>query len=290
MASEPLKFRVHSEVDFDGTTKIDPNRTGFQAIGPRYYMKNLTGPAGQISGDFFGFFSEGTPKLVGAALSTFNPQSVLRMIAKDSPDVFRVEVDLTPKMVYVPMYPGDTLAIYTRDGGRVCLDLVVTELSEHEHVQLALQSPPEAFGRRFRLIRGDGTGFNHQPLASTWHPTFTWDPVENLLVCSTIGNGPIPARDLSLYPKFQGCYLSVRYSGIGAGDARLYIVDNHLREADEAQADIKNVKWSKVQFVSHDDLVGLWSPDPAGGTVVCDIELVRVQPDDRLRGRYERGL
>ena len=290
MASEPLKFRLHSEVDFDGTTEIESNRAGFTAVSPRYYTKSLTGPVGQISGDFFGFFSPWTPKLVGAALSTFNPQSVLRVIAKDNPDVFREEVDLTPRMVYVAMYPGDKLAVYTRDGGRVCLDLVVTELSESEHVQLALQSPPEAYWRRFRLIRGDGTGFNHQPLTSTWHPTFTWDPAENLLVCSTIGNGPIPARDLSLYPKFQGCFLSVRYSGIGAGNARLYIVDNHLREADDAQTNIKNVEWSKVQFVSHDDLVGLWSPVPAGGTVVCDIELVRVQPGDRLRGRYARGL
>ena len=123
MASEPLKFRLHSEVDFDGTTEIESNRAGFTAVSPRYYTKSLTGPVGQISGDFFGFFSPWTPKLVGAALSTFNPQSVLRVIAKDNPDVFREEVDLTPRMVYVAMYPGDKLAVYTRDGGRVCLDL-----------------------------------------------------------------------------------------------------------------------------------------------------------------------
>ena len=290
MASEPLKFRLHSEVDFDGSTEIESSRASFQAIGPRYYLRSLTGPAGQIHGDFFGFFSPGTPKMVGVSSSSWNPMSVVRVLSKDNPDVFREEIDLTPRMAYVAMYPGDKLAVYTRDGGRVCVDLVVTELAESEHAQLAMQSPPEAQWRRFRLIRQGSGGFDHTPLASTWFPDFTWLPTENMLVSSTVGNGPIPARALCMYPKFQGCFISVRYSGIGNGNARLYIVDNQLREAAAVQSDIKNVRWSTVHFVSHDDLVGLWSPAPAGGTVVCDIELVRVQPGDRLRGRYERGL
>jgi hypothetical protein len=287
VASEPLKIRLYSEGDFNGLTPMDYARADFQVRGQRFFEKvDIVGPVGQISGDFFGLFADTTPKMVGVASSSWNPMSVARVIPKDNPDVFREEIDLTPRMAYVAMYPGDKLGIVTRDGGRVTVELVVTELGEGEHVALSLRSPPEPQWRRFRIIRHDAGGFTHTPLGNAWIPNFTWDPIENMLVTSTVGNGPIPARSLCMYPKFQGCYIAVRYSGIGNDDARLYIVDGHLREAGVVQSDLKNVIWSKVQFVSHDDLVGLWTPAPAGGTVVCDIELVRVQPGDRLRGRY----
>ena len=290
MSSEPLTFRIDKEGDFDGVTPMTLTRGDFQVTGQRYFIKSLGGAAGQIPGDFFGLFTDLTPKLVGIASSSWNPMSVARVVSKEDPDVFREEVDLTPRMTHVAMFPGDRLAIYTRDGSRVCIQLVVTELAESEHVNLALQTPPEAYWRRFRIIRGDGGGFNHQPLNATWEPDWTWDTPTNMLIANEAVNGVIPARDLCMYPRFQGCYVSVRYSGIGAGNGELYIVDGHLREANQAQADIKNAAWSKSFFVSHDDLIGLFTPPPAGGTVVCDLELVRVQPGDRLRGRYERGL
>ncbi|MEZ4453090.1 MAG: hypothetical protein R3B09_26755 [Nannocystaceae bacterium] len=290
MASEPLYFRMMKEGDFDGLTLIDKRRQDFIAQAGRVYSINLSGAAGQIAGDFFGFFTDNTPKSVSIAGPSWNPQSVARVISKDDPDVFREEIDLTPQMVHVPMYPGDRLGIVTRDGSRTCVQIVVTDLSESEHVALALQSKPSVFSRRLRIVRSDGSGFSHLPLTSTFDPDFTWDVTTNMLITSAISAGVIPARSLCHYPRFQGCYISVRYSGIGAGDAALYIVDGHLREAWEAQATLKNGEWSKPQFVSHDDYIGLSSPAPAGGTVVCDLELVRVEPGDRLRGRYERGL
>ncbi|MBK8260015.1 MAG: hypothetical protein IPK80_01605 [Nannocystis sp.] len=194
-----------------------------------------------------------------------------------------------PQMVHVPIYPGDRLAIYTQDGGRVCIQMVVTELAESEHVSLALRTPPEPQWRRFRLIRSGSGGFNHLPLVNNYSPPFTWSPGLSMLVTDTLGDGPIPARDLCMYPTFQGCYVSVRYAGINA-DAQLHIVDGHLRDSAALQTDIKPMRWSKVFFVSHDDLLGLWSPAPVVDTVVCDIELVRVQPGDRLRGRYANDL
>jgi hypothetical protein len=289
MGSEPITFRLHKEGDFDGVTLMQLTRGDFTTQGGRLYAKNLTGPAGQINADFFGVFSDLTPKLVGIASSSWNPQSVARVISKDDPDVFREEVDLTPRMVHIAMYPGDRLAIHTQDGTRISIQLVVTELAESEHVELALRTPPEAQWRRFRLIRSGAGGFSHTPLANTYSPPFAWDPLLNMLVSATVGDGPIPARELCMYPKFQGCYFSVRYSGIAA-PASLYVVDGHLREPIALQTDLDNGRWSKVQFLSHDDLVGLSSPAPGGGTVVCDLELVRVQPGDRLRGRYEQGL
>jgi hypothetical protein len=290
MASEPLIFNMIKEGDFDGVTLIDKKRQDFIAQAGRVYSINLAGAAGQIAGDFFGFFTDNTPKSVSIAGVTWNPQSVARVISKDDPDVFREEIDLTPQMVHVPMYPGDRLGILTRDGGRTCVQIVVTDLSEGEHVTLALQSKPSAFTRRLRLIRGDGQRFDHEPLTSTFQPDFSWDVTTNMLIATTVQNGVIPARDLCLYPRFQGCYVSVRFAGIGVGDGKLYVIDGHLREAWEAQATLKNGEWSKPIFVSHDDHIGLYSPTPAGGVVVCDLELVRVEPGDRLRGRYERAL
>ncbi|MBK8262610.1 MAG: hypothetical protein IPK80_14910 [Nannocystis sp.] len=175
-------------------------------------------------------FSDVTPKLIGVASSNWNPQNVARMLAKDNPDIFREEVDLTPHMAYLVMYPGDTLAIRTQDGGRVCVQIVVTELAESEHVSLALGTPPEPQWRRFRLIRDLSGGFSHLPLNNTYSPPFHWDPGLSMLVTNAIGDGPIPARDLCMYPTFQGCYVSVRYAGINA-DAQLHIVDGVLRDS-----------------------------------------------------------
>jgi hypothetical protein len=289
MASEPITFWLHKEGDFNGQTPIELDRSKFAIEGGRVYRAHLTGPAGQISADFFGVFSDLTPKLCGIASSSYNPQSVARIIPKDDPDVFREEVDLTPQMVHVAIYPGDRLAIYTQDGGRVCIQMVVTELAESEHVSLALRTPPVPQWRRFRLIRSGSGGFSHLPLVNSYSPPFAWSPGLSMLVTSTLGDGPIPARDLCMYPTFQGCYVSVRYAGINA-DAQLHIVDGHLRDSAALQTDIKPMRWSKVFFVSHDDLLGLWSPAPVVDTVVCDIELVRVQPGDRLRGRYANDL
>ncbi|MBK8262846.1 MAG: hypothetical protein IPK80_16110 [Nannocystis sp.] len=289
MGSEPITFRLRKEGDFDGLTKMQQRRSNFQIVTGRVYELDLTGPAGQIDGESSAFFPDVTPKLIGVASSNWNPQNVARMLAKDNPDIFREEVDLTPHMAYLVMYPGDTLAIRTQDGGRVCVQIVVTELAESEHVSLALGTPPEPQWRRFRLIRDLSGGFSHLPLNNTYSPPFHWDPGLSMLVTNAIGDGPIPARDLCMYPTFQGCYVSVRYAGINA-DAQLHIVDGVLRDSAPLQTDIKPMRWSKVHFVSHDDLLGLWSPAPVGSAVVCDIELVRVQPGDRLSGRYANDL
>ena len=51
-----------------------------------------------------------------------------------------------------------------------------------------------------------------------------------------------------------------------------------------------DVKWSKVQFISHDDGIALEATAAlAGQTMVCDIELALVHPGNRLCGRYQGG-
>lgn len=53
----------------------------------------------------------------------FNPLSVLRVVPLGAgPDQYRVELDLTPEMQLVVVFPGDELIVSTRDGGRTSIN------------------------------------------------------------------------------------------------------------------------------------------------------------------------
>ena len=290
MAAEPSKFELIKDGDFDGVTEMSFERRDFIVRAGRIYTKLLSGPAGIIKGDFFGTVADLSPKAVSIGSRTWNPYSVARLLPGADLDVFREEIDLSPQMATVLMYPGDRLAIFTFEEERAEIQIVVNELTEGEHVRWALAREPASYVRRYRIIRDNGTGFSHTPTATTWQPNYAWDASRNLMVATEVASGVIPARNLCAYPRFQGCYLSVRFSGIGGGNGKLFIVDGQLREADEFQGNIKNGEWSKVAYISHDDHVGIQTPSPPGGTVVCDLELVRVQPGDRLSRRYAAGL
>ena len=219
-----------------------------------------------IASDLFELWN--SPKLVGLASSSFNPQSVARVISSDATGTMREEIDLTPHVQHVLVFPGDKLAIRTMDGGRVQVILVVNELNEGENVQYALGHETHAQWRRFRIVRETGVAF--APAGPDWRPNFVFDPTSCLLISTDNGTGPIPTSDLSLYPRHQGVFISVRYSGNGAVAGKLHLVDGATR---------------------HDDLIPLEaSPDVVGAKLAVDIEVVRVQPGDRLRGRYERDL
>jgi len=292
MASEPIAFRIDNTVDWDGVTPVGLQRGDFKVFDQRYYVGSLEAPAGTLTADFFGVFSALTPKLVGVASSSSNPLSVLRVLSADDPDVFRQEVELSPRMVHVPVFAGDRIAIVTHESGSNSLEFVVTELSDRDHVQLASMASDEVGGRRVRIIRTGGSGFTHEPTTETWQPALSWDASRGVLLGYEVVNGVIPARDLCMSPRAEGCLLSVRYSGIGDGVGRLFVVDGHLREATEVQDGLKSGEWSKVAFVGRDDFIGLSSPGPVGDgdAVVCDLELVRVAPGERLSERYVRGL
>ena len=292
MASEPIAFRIDNTVDWDGVTPVGLQRGDFRVFDQRYYVGSLEAPAGTLTADFFGVFSAQTPKLVGVASSSSNPLSVLRVLSADNPDVFRQEVELSPRMVHVPVFAGDRLAIVTHESGSNSLELVVTELSDRDHVQLASMVSKEASGRRVRIIRTGGSGFSHEPTTEAWQPALSWDPSSGVLIGHEVVNGVIPARDLYMSPRAEGCLLSVRYSGIGDGVGRLLVVDGHLREATEVEGALESGEWSRVVFVGRDDLIGLSSPGPVGNgkAVVCDLELVRIDPGERLRERHARGL
>ena len=289
--TEPLYIELNKEGDFDGVTPMLQTRDSFTVSGQRYYKTNVPGPAGVMDSTIFGLFSDASPKLVGFAGSSFNPQSVARVLTSDPLSAVREEIQLTPYVQHVLVFPGDRIALLTKEGGRAQVVLVVNELNEGDNVQYALGHATFAQVRRLRFIRESGVPFAPNLGAAPWQPTFVFSPLSGLLTTNENTTGPIPTSELSLYPRHQGVYLTVRYAGNGATPGKLHLVDAETRQARVVQADLTAVLWSRVLFVSHDDMIALEaSPDVIGSKLIADIEVVRVFPGDRLRGRYEGGL
>lgn len=287
---EPRVFTIVLEGNWDGMTPVVRTRDDLATDAQgRNYRLELTGPAGVLTGDFFQVFSAATPKIVGIASAFYNPQDVAAVFRDDPILAVRQQINITPLVHYVVMMPGDKLAIATKDSGRSMITLVVNELTEGDAIQAAFRCPPEEQWRRFRILRSDGQGFS--PTGGAWEPDFQWSVASNLLEVTANTNGPIPVQKLCLYPRFEGCYISIRYAGLAASDkGSLHIVEPVTSTSWRAQQNLRNVRWSRVQFVSHNDMIGLQTPaPPAGKNVLVDIELTRVRGRDRLSGRYAAG-
>jgi hypothetical protein len=113
------------------------------------------------------------------------------------------------------------------------------------------------------------------------------------MVARIQASGRIPARHFCTYPKHQGCFASVRVAGGNApGASEIFIIEGQRSGSALFQGNLPDMQWSKVLYLSHDDKIGFGTQAPAGGVpeVVIDIELVRVEPGDRLRGRYAHDL
>ena len=187
------------------------------------------------------------------------------------------------------LYPNDKLAIVTRDGGRGQVVLVVNELNEQEAVTWGAHHEPYVMPTRFRIIRENGAAFAPN-LGNVWQPTFTYDPNTGLLTANDNGTGIIPSTSLCLYPRWQGCYVTIRYAGHN-NNGKFHLVDNVTRRSWVAESGMTDVKWSKVQFISHDDGIALEATAAvAGQPMVCDFEIALVHPGNRLCARYQGGL
>lgn len=287
---EPVTIILKNNQNFDGTTLLSLRRDDFEVTeNGRVLHKEIDGPAGLIGGDFFGLFSGGSAKLVGIAHSTANPKSTAQIVRLGPLPFVRAQFDLTPRLQYFVMLPGDYLAVDTKEFGWVLLTLVVNELGEKDHVQLAAAQATEPMWRRLRIIRrmpcvADVT-------AVPWRPTFTWDTGTNMLVAMDDGTGPIPVADLNLMPRSWSSFITVRYSNMEVGVGKLFLVEPTTRSKRELESGLTTVEWSKVHFVSHDDMLALECGGPSPNQVlVVDFEVVRVQPGDRLSRRYGNGL
>ena len=142
--AEPFFIILNKEGDFDGVTPMTQTRDAFTVSGQRYYQLSFSGPAGVIDSTLFGLFSDSSPKMVGLAGSSFNPQTVARILSSDPSNTMREEIDLTPVVQHVVMFPGDRLALLTKEGGRAQVVLSVNELNESDNVQYALAARPFA--------------------------------------------------------------------------------------------------------------------------------------------------
>lgn len=287
---EPYLIRITKASDFDGTTPITLTRSDLTVTGQRVYTAAVSGPAGVINADILGLFAPESAKLVGVSFSSFNPLSVVRVI--DALGRVREEVNLTGEVQYVIMYSGDRLAVLTKEGNpggqmrAVELTLVVNELHERDHMQWALAHPPQPIHTRFRIIRTQGN-FAGQFALPLWIPMFTWSETSGFLeVVDNASNGPIPISSLSPFLRQYGSLVSIRYAN-SQSDGKLILVHGHNKAIWEAQATLTDMRWSSVQYAAHDDLVLLTASANVGvGTLICDIEVVRVEPGDRLRGRF----
>lgn len=136
---------------------------------------------------------------------------------------------------------------------------------------------------RLRIVRNGN--FVGDPLAAHWIPAFTWDGSRAILsVNDDTNNGPIPIANI-LYPRHYGALITVRYAN-SSNNGELKIIENTTRKSWVAQTAIPDVRWSWVQYVAHDDMITLHATNLAGGQLVADIEVVRVEPGDRLRDRF----
>jgi hypothetical protein len=288
---DPLTITIYSPQDFDGTTPLNGTRDDFEVSRQgRYYFRRIIEPAGVIRTDFWGLFSEGSPKIVGIAGSSDNPQNKVRLYVDTPMSFVRQVVDLTPRLQHVLVTPGDLLTVRTNDQGPVFLTLTVKDISEREHAELAAQERPARSVTRLRLGRTDGQGFS--AAGATWAPALAWSGTSGLLGATENGAGPIVLSDLLQLERSEGYFVSVRYSNMqGAGTGKVLISEATTQSQREAQAGLTNVEWSKPQFLSHGDLLGLECAAPAvGKNVVADIEVTPVPPRGRLAGRYDRNL
>ena len=287
MAKESIILELNVQSNWDGASLTTLDRDQAAVTGQRHYRFDIPGPHGVLAAALGGLFSPTSAKLVGVGYGAWNPASRGRVVT--ATNVIRQEFALTPALQYVVMYPSDQLAFITKDDGRAPIVLSVNEMNEEDAVAWGLRHEPRPMPTRYRILRDTGAAFAPN-LASTWQPSFVHDPATGLLTSHDNGTGVIPASALGYYPQFQGCYVTIRYAGHN-NNGRLHIVDNPTRRAWIAENAMLDVKWSKVQFVSHDDGIALEAtPAVLGQLLVCDLEMHPVHPGDRLCGRYTGSL
>ena len=122
------------ETQWDGATIVDLSREDFEVKG-RHYKGNASS-GGAIRGDFFGFLSGTTTKLVSIAANTLDPRVRATVTPELYPDRLRGQVDLTPVYQSMLMSSTDVLRIVSQDGdaGTREITIIVNELSEAEAV------------------------------------------------------------------------------------------------------------------------------------------------------------
>ncbi len=289
--SEPHTFLIESDLDFDGSTRFTQRLGDFTTArqNGRLHVLHVETAFGRVGSTMFGLLPEDSPKVVGIASKFNNPFTVVRVIpAGNDPDSFREELDLTPEIQYLTLYPGDELGIVSRDGGRTSVMLVVNEMGEQNHFDYAIRKPRSLHWRRYRIIRNAPTGFVPAVNADAWRPNFQFDRINHLLIANEVGKGPIPLDAFCTFPEFAGCLVRARFANID-DEGNLLVVEPALRNR-RGVGKVPNMRWTKVAWVSHDDHIALRSDPPiSDDTTICDIMIAKIHAEFALQGLYDRG-
>ena len=286
MAHEAIILELNADTDWDGESITALRRDDAVVTGQRYYQFNISGDHGIVGADLGGLFSPVSAKLIGIASSSWSPQSKARVLTANGK--VRQEVTLKPAVQYVMLYPNDRIAFLTEKApGPIYLS--TNEMSEADAIAWGLRHEPFAMPNRLRIVRKTAAPFVLNTVA-LWQPSFAYNESSGVLSADDDGNGMLPSGSLCLYPRFQSCYVSVRFAGAGE-QSRVHLVENITRRTHVIEPALADVKWSKVFRIGHDDGIALEATAAAGvTTLVCDIEVSLVHPGDELRGRFERGL
>lgn len=284
--SEPNQYILSKDLPFDGTTPITLPRNDLQSTQGRVYTGTIPGAGGVFAADFFHFSPEST-KLVGVALDRDNPRSAAEIVAPS--DQYSNRINLRRDFQYLLLHGQDRLRVVTQDT-RSVLRLIVNQVSEAEHVAWAREQRPTYPHIRYRFIRTAPFLFN--PNFAAWSPDWTWDPtpqVRAMNVTTDLNDGPIRIDSLTPWEDDFGCLVSIRYAGATPATCKFNVVHPENRAFWVAQSGIDNMRWSRVQYLRSDDMIGLEASSAAGTKIVCDIDMVRVEPNDRLLRRYSNS-
>ena len=274
--AEPFVFVIGCETQWNGVTVVDLARDDFEVNGRHY---KATAPAGgAIRGDFFGFLSGTTTKLVSIAANTLDPRVRATVTPELYPDRLRGEVDLTPVYQSMLMSSTDVLRIVSLDGdaGTREITIIVNELSEAEAVGIAAQLMPARRMLRHRITRNDNGGFGlvvNTPLLTS---SFTYSPSIDYLTATVGGNGYVSVKDL-LPPRGDGggAYVRVRVTGIGNGTADVFYVDPRTDDHKTVASGLVSPLWSEWIWLAREDRLAFRSdPGMNGKEAAIEFEVV----------------
>lgn len=288
---EPVVIELTSPVNFDGSTAITLTRRDLTVTGQRYYSGALpAGGGGVIQGDLFGLFQRQAVKLVGVSGLYHNGLGTLKVVTPYASGRIRQEVDITPTVQYVLVYPDDNLVIRTAEPtSTIAVSLVANELTEANHLAYALSLTHENPRRRFRVYRAAGETF--EATTTVWNPTWTYAPTKGVLYSTSTDRGVIPCSSLSLEGNEENFYVRVRFAGIDAATGELAIAERSVPDVQVVQSGLNSMEWSKVFVVGYHDHIGFNGEAPgAGGAIGVEIEVVHVRPGDHLAKRHDINL
>jgi len=280
---EPIVIELTNAAQFDGTTAITLTRDDLTVTGQRHYTASIA-TGGVISGEFFGLFQRQSVKLVGISGPSNSPVSTAKVVTTYASNRIRKQIDITPNVQYVLMYPDDKLVVVTGELVTRAISLVVNELTEDNHLEYALTIPEVADRRRFRVYRSAGESFVAG--LAIWDPAFVYAPTKGVLYSTSVENGFLPATALSLRGPEVDFYVRVRFANCKDGTGEVALVDRSTSDVVVVQAGLNSCEWSKTLVLGHYDGLAFNADNPdAGGALGLEIDVVHVLPGEHLNKR-----